>query len=108
MLNLEVWHVVLTAIVLLFLGGFVGGRIAILSSLVKTSEDVRHDVSASLDQVAERMAEHAPHQWAGWTIHLLKALDGRVGDDEYRETLNAIRDSIASRLETGQWPTKYL
>jgi hypothetical protein len=108
MLNLEVWHIVLTAIVLLFLGGFVGGRIAILSSLIRTSGDVRHDVSVSLDQVADRMAEHPPHQWAGWIIHLLKALEGRAGDDEYRATLKTIRDSLTGRLESGQWPTKHL
>ena len=108
MLNLEVWHIVLTAVVLLFLGGFVGGRIAILSSLVRTSEDVSHDVSASLNQIADRMAEHPAHQWSGWSIHLLRALDGRAGDDEYRATLKAIRDSIANRLDTGTWSTKHL
>jgi hypothetical protein len=86
----------------------VGGRIAILSSLIRVSEDVRHDVSVSLDQVADRMAEHSTYQWAGWSIHLLKALEGRAEDDEYRATLKAIRDSIAGRLDTGQWPTEHL
>ena len=108
MLNLEIWHIVLTAIILLFLGGFVGGRIAILSSLVRTSEDVRHDVSASLDRTANRMAEHPSHEWADWIIHLLKTLEHMAGDDEYRTTLTTIRDGVASRLETGQWPTKHL
>lgn len=108
MLNLEVWHVVLTAIVLLFLGGFVGGRIVILSSLVKTSEDVRHDVSASLNRIANSMAEHSSHEWAHWIIHLLKALDDMAEDEEYRATLRTIRDGITGRLESGQWPTRHL
>jgi hypothetical protein len=107
MLNLEVWHVVLTAIVLLFLGGFVGGRIAILFSLVRVSEDARHDVLASLDEVADRIAEHSTYPWASWIIHLLKALEGRAEDDEYRAALMAVQESIAGRLDTGEWPTEH-
>jgi GNAT superfamily N-acetyltransferase len=97
---------VLTAIVLLFLGGVIGGRIAILMSLIKVSEEARHDVTALLDQAADQIATHPPGQWAGWGVHLLKALEDKTDEDAYVAALEAIRKRIDGRLDTGWWTSE--
>jgi hypothetical protein len=106
MLNLELWHVVLSAVVLVFLGGVVGGWIAILSNVVKASREARQGVSTLLEEAADQMAHSSPQDWAASGLHLLKALDVRVEGQEYQATLRAIRSSIDTRLATGQWPGK--
>jgi hypothetical protein len=103
MLNFEVWHVVLTAVVLLFLGGVVGGRFAILFSLVKPGEDARADVETVLDRAADKMGAQPSEQWVGWIVHLLRALDGKTASEPYTRVLEAVRKRIGSRLETGRW-----
>jgi hypothetical protein len=106
MLNLELWHVVLSAVVLVFLGGVVGGWIAILSNVVKASREARQGVSTLLEEAADQMAHSSSQDWAASGLHLLKALDVRVKGQEYQAALRAIRSSIDTRLATGQWPVK--
>jgi hypothetical protein len=103
MLNLELWHIVLTAIILLFLGGVIGGRIAILGSVIKASKEATQGVSTLLEEAADQMALSSPQRWAAWGLHLLKALDVRVTGDEFPAALKAIRSSIDVRLDTGRW-----
>jgi hypothetical protein len=104
MLNLELWHIVLTAIILLFLGGVIGGRIAILGSVIKASKEAGQGISTLLEEAADQMALSSPESWAVWSLHLLKALDIRVTGEEYPAALRAIRSGIDVRLDTGQWP----
>jgi hypothetical protein len=103
MVNLELWHVVVTAIVLLFLGGVFGGWIVILATVVRTSRQASRSVETLLEQAADQMAQSSPQRWAIWGLHLLKALDVRVTGKEYLAALRAIRSSIDLRLDTGQW-----
>ena len=104
--NPELWHIVLTAIVLLFLGGVVGSRIAILGSVIKASKEASQGISALLEEAANQIAQSSPQHWAAWSLHLLKALDVRVTGKEYPAALQAIRHSIDLRLDTGRWAEK--
>ena len=103
MLNLQAWHIVLTAVVLLFLGAFVGGRIAIVKDLVQAGQDSHHDTTALLDEAAQAVADRPSAEWAGQITHFLKALDSKSGRDEYTETLQAVRDAISARLAQDKW-----
>lgn len=104
MVNLELWHVVLSAVVLVFLGGVVGGWVAILGNVVKASREARQGVSTLLEEAADQMAHESSQDWAASVLHLLKALDVRVQGKEYQAALRAIRSGIDTRLNTGQWP----
>jgi len=104
--NLELWHIVVTAFVLLFLGGVIGGWIAIVGSVIKASREASHGISPLLEQAAEQMAQSSPQHWADWGLHLLKALDIRVTGKEYPAALETIRRSIDVRLDTGEWEEK--
>jgi len=103
-MSFQLWHILLTAIVLLFLGGLVGGRIAIFWSVVKASKMAGQGIATLLEEAADQMIAAPPQQWAVWCLHLLKAVDVRVADQEYRSALNAIQADISVRLETGSWP----
>jgi len=104
--NLELWHVVLSVVVLVFLGGVVGGWVAILRNVFKASREARQGVSTLLEEAADQVAHDSPQEWAASGLHLLKALDVRVNEKEYQAALRAIRSSIETRLDTGQWPRK--
>jgi hypothetical protein len=106
MLNLQLWHIVLTVIILLFLGGVIGGRVAIMGSVIKASQEASQGISTLLEDAADQMARSPPQDWAAWGLHLLKALDVRVAGGEYPAALKTIRSSIDVRLDTGQWPEK--
>lgn len=103
MLSLELWHIVLSAIVLVFLGGVVGGWIAILGSVIRATKEARRSVSTLLEEAADQMAVSSPQRWAACGLHLLKALDVRVTGEEFPAALKAIRSSIDVRLDTGRW-----
>jgi hypothetical protein len=104
MLNLQVWHVVITAVVLLFLGGVIGGRIAILLKIVRASEDDGHDPRALLDHVVDEIATLPPKELASWCIHLLRELDSGEERPGYGAALRQVRHDIDQRLTTGLWP----
>jgi hypothetical protein len=103
MLNLQLWHLVLTAAVLLFLGAFVGGRIAIIRTLTQTEDDSPRNVSEVLDEAARAVADRPHKEWADRITYLLKALDHRSVGEEYRATLEAVQDAIVNRLVTDRW-----
>jgi ABC-type Co2+ transport system permease subunit len=103
-MSFQLWHIILTAIVLLFLGGLVGGWIAIFGSVVKASKMASRGISTLLEEAADQIIAAPPQQWAVWCLHLLKAVDIRVADQEYRSALNAIQADISVRLDTGSWP----
>jgi len=104
--DLELWHIVVTAFVLLFLGGVIGGWIAIVGSVIKASREASHGISPLLEQAAEQMAQGSPQHWATWGLHLLKALDIRVTGEAFPVALEEIRRGIDLRLDTGQWEEK--
>jgi hypothetical protein len=107
MLGLQVWHLVLTAIVLLFLGGFIGGRIAIVLSLVRSGKEQDHDVAGLLDRAAEDIATLPLREWADWSTYLLRALEDKAQqEEEYTWTLETIRDRVNVRLQHGRWTTR--
>jgi hypothetical protein len=104
-MNLELWHIVFTAIVLLFLGGLVGRWIAIFWSVVKASRIASRGVSTLLEEAAEQMIADPPQRWVVECLHLLKALDVRVDGQEYQTALAQIQADIRVRVETGRWPS---
>jgi len=104
--DLELWHIVMSAIVLLFLGGVICGWIAIVGSVIKASREASHGISTLLEEAAEQMGQSSPQHWATWGLHLLKALDIRVTGEEFPAALEAIRHGIDLRLDTGQWEEK--
>ena len=103
-MNLQLWHIALTAIVLLFLGGLVGRWVAVLWSVVQTSRIAGQGVSTLLEEAAEQMIADPPQQWVAWCLHLLKAIEIRVDGQAYRTALAEIQADIRVRLETGRWP----
>jgi ABC-type Co2+ transport system permease subunit len=103
-MNFQLWHIILTAIVLLFLGGLIGGWIAIFWSVVKASKMASRGITTLLEEAASQMIATPPQQWAVWFLHLLKAVEIRVADQEFRSALNDIWADIGVRLETGSWP----
>lgn len=103
-MSFQLWHIILTAIVLLFLGGLVGGWIAIFWSVAKASKMASQGVETLLQEAANQMIAAPPQQWAVWCLHLLKAIDIRAADQEFRSALNDIQADISVRLETGSWP----
>jgi hypothetical protein len=112
MLNFQIWHVVLTAAVLLLLGGIIGGRIAILVKLFQRSDQASvrpipeitdRNVTSLLRHATQEMRSESPEKWAEWAVWMLKELDGQADEREFREALNAIRAGIDTRLEEGWW-----
>jgi hypothetical protein len=103
-MSFQLWHIILTAVVLLILGGLVGGWIAIFWSFAKASRMASQGIAALLEEAANQMIAAPPQQWAVWCLHLLKAIDIRVPDRDYRSALNDIQADIRVRLETGSWP----
>ena len=57
--DLKLWHTVITAIVLLFLGGVICGWIAIVGSVIKASREASHGISPLLEQAAEQVQDDA-------------------------------------------------
>ena len=103
-MNPQLWQIVFTAIVLLFLGGLVGRWVAVLWSVFKASKMASQGVSNLLEVAAERLMTDPPQQWVVGCLHLLKAVEVRVDDQEYRAALEQIEAKIRVRLETGLWP----
>jgi hypothetical protein len=100
MLNLQLWHIVLTVIVLLFLGAFLGSRVAIIRTLVQNSS---RNVKTLPDKAAEAVADRPTKEWAAQIIRLLQVLEAKSSRVEYRETLETVRDAITARLMQGWW-----
>ena len=103
-MSFQLWHVIVTGVVLLFLGGLIGGWIAIFWSVFKASRMASQGITTLLEEAASQIAAGPPQQWTTRCMHLLKAVDLQVPDLEYRSTLNDIRSGIRVRLETGNWP----
>ena len=103
-MNVQVWHIVFSAIVLLFLGGLVGRSIAIFWNVAKASRMAGQGVSTLLEEAAEQIMVDPPQQWVVWCLHLLKAVDIRVDARDYHMALKQIEADIHVRLETGRWP----
>jgi hypothetical protein len=103
MLDLQIWHIVLTVVFFLFLGAFVGGRIAIVRSLAPSKQDAPHNLTTLLDEAAHAMAAHPVKEWPAQIAHFLKALDGKCGHVEYREMLEAVQNAITARLVQDTW-----
>jgi hypothetical protein len=97
-------HLVLGVIVLLFLGGFVGGRMAILATLVRMTRRIRaEEDEAALEQAEEEVIGQSPVEWAEMHVHLLQSLEDESTPEEYQQALEIIRDAIDRRLERGGW-----
>ena len=107
-MNFQLWHIVFTAIVLLFLGGLVGRSISIFWNVARASRMASRGVGTLLEEAAEQMIADPPQQWVAWCLHLLKAVDIRVADEAYRSALGDIQADIAVRLATGCWPGRQL
>jgi hypothetical protein len=103
-MNYQLWHIVLTAIVMLFLGGLVGRSIAIFWNVAQASRIASRGVGTLLEDAAEQMIADSRQQWVVWCLHLLKAVDIRVDAQEYHAALEQIEAEIRVRLETGHWP----
>ena len=103
MVNYDLWRAALTVVVLCFLGGIVVGWVVIICRAIKASRGPSRNMETLLKQTAGALATHPPQQWAGWDVQLLRALDGKVDNGTYREALEMIRDSIATRLDVGKW-----
>jgi hypothetical protein len=94
----------MTAITLLFLGGVVGGQIAIVWSVIKANRRAQGRATTLLEEAAGQMIDASPEEWTAWSVHLLKAIDIRVDDVPFRAALAGIRTEIDERLESGRWP----
>lgn len=103
MLSFQIWHIVLTVVVLLLLGAYTGARIAILANLVRISQGTEHKLKILLERVADEMASHPPDQWPEWCVGLLRSLEGKVQNGAYEKSLRVLCDRIASRLEAQRW-----
>ena len=102
-MNLQAWHIAVTVIVLLFLGGVALRWGAVLWSVFKASKMASQGVSTLLEEAAEGMMADSPQQWVAGCLHLLKAVEIRVDDQEYRAALEQVEVEIRARLETGLW-----
>jgi hypothetical protein len=49
------------------------------------------------------IADRPVKEWGGQITHFLKALDGKCGSVEYRETLEAVQNAITARLVQDRW-----
>jgi len=103
-MSFQLWQIILTGIVLLFLGGLATGWVASVWSVVKASKVASQGVSTLLEEAAEQMIADPPKQWGVECLHLLKAVDVRAGDEAYRAALGEVQAAIGARLETGSWP----
>ena len=104
MLSLRLWHVVLGVIVLLFLGGFVGGRLAIVATLVRTNKRIRiKEDEAALEEAEEVVIGESPEEWTEMHVHLLQSFESDTAPEAYERALETIRDAINQRLERGRW-----
>jgi hypothetical protein len=109
LLNLRLWHVVLGVVVLLFLGGFVGERIAILRTLVRTNKRTRmREDEAALEKTEQEMVGQSPEEWAELHVRLLQSLESASAPEDYQQALETIRDAINHRLERGIWREGHL
>jgi hypothetical protein len=106
MTNLHAWQVAVTVIVLLFLGGVAVRWGTVLWSVFKASKMASQGVSTLLEEAAEVMMADPPQQWVVGCLHLLKAIEIRVDDREYRTALKQVEAEIDVRLETGRWPER--
>jgi hypothetical protein len=102
-MNPQVWHVVVIVIVLLFLGGVLVRWGTVLWSVFRASKMASQGASTLLEEAAEEMMADPPAQWVVNCLHLLKAVEIRVDDQQYRAALEQIEAEIRVRLETGRW-----
>jgi hypothetical protein len=103
-MNLQIWQIALTALVLLLLGGIAVRWIAVLWSVFKASKMATQGASTLLEEGAEAIIADPPEQWATECLHLLKAVDIRADEPAYRPALERVEAEIRVRLETGHWP----
>jgi hypothetical protein len=104
LLNLQLWHVALGVVVLLFLGGFIGGRIGILIGLIRANKRIRMEGNKhALEEAEAEIIGRSPEEWAEMHVRLLQSLEDQATPEEYRQALEAIRDAIDRRLEKGVW-----
>ena len=103
-MNFEAWHVAVTAIVLLFLGGVVLRWVAVLWSVFKASKMASQGTSTLLEEAAESMMAGPPQQWVIGCLHLLKAVEIRARRSNVSRCSRTNRGRIRVRLETGDWP----
>jgi hypothetical protein len=105
--NFELWHIIVTAIVLLFLGGVIGGRIAIVAGIIRADKKARQSAATLLEEAADHIAQGSSQDWVNWSVYLMKALDARI-ENGYAAALQVVRHSIDVRLERGEWPEEIL
>jgi hypothetical protein len=103
-MSFRLWHVILTGIVLLFVGGLIGRWIAILWIVFRAGKVAGQSIATLLEDAANQIADTPAQEWADWCLHLLKAVDIRVADRDYRSALDDIQAAIGFRLDTGGWP----
>jgi hypothetical protein len=103
-MNPQVWHVTVIVIVFLLLGGVLVRWGTVLWSVFKASKMASRGASTLLEEAAEEMMADPPQQWVINCLHLLKSVEIRVDDEEYRAALEQIEARIRVRLETGRWP----
>jgi hypothetical protein len=104
MMNPTRWQIALIAFVLLLLGGVVVRWAAVLWSVFKASKMASHSASSLLEEGAEAIIADPPQLWAAECLHLLKAVDIRVDELDYRPALEQVEAQIRVRLDTGRWP----
>jgi hypothetical protein len=104
MINVGIWQIVISVVVLLFLGGLIGGWIAILRSVVRASNMASRGASTLLEEAAEAVVAEPSQHWAAELLRLFKAVDIRADKLDYRPALEQVGAEIRVRLETGHWP----
>jgi hypothetical protein len=60
-------------------------------------------VLEEMDQVTFALEALPAEEWADLVICLLESLEEEVGDEEYRDFLEALRLAITTRLEENIW-----
>jgi len=62
------------------------------------------DALQECNRAAKAIANLKPHQWAGFVLLVLEALDDELVDDTtYRNVLVQIKKDINVRLDSGRW-----
>ncbi len=56
-----------------------------------------------LEQTADTVTSLPHLLWASCILYMLKVLDNRIDDTDYRGCLELLRRQIDTRLEVGRW-----
>jgi hypothetical protein len=99
--ELDLWEFVFACAIFLFLAWIIGGRVALVLSLI-SKDSLIHHVTAPLEQATRQMVTQLPAQEAEKVAHQLEALGHRVDRDTYRQVLEAVERDVAARLQSAK------